>query len=176
MTYQELSKLAHQEEEISKKVAELCRRPESEEITRAYWKVFEIYSGIHEAYAVAACNNSEALKRGLFIQWFALSEPNYLTGISVALNNENKLIECLYSAIDSGLADYELCWMLNYYFIWDWIFERLDSFKGFDSRIINDSYKLPSHIDREEMAKRGLMGKYWNSLTVFKEATPPNAD
>ncbi|MDQ3534286.1 MAG: hypothetical protein M3421_01505 [Bacteroidota bacterium] len=68
----------------------------------------------------------EALKRGLFIQWYALAEPNYLTGIAdVDEQAESKIIHLLSEVIINGNVDEELCWMLDYYPAWDWIFEGM---------------------------------------------------
>jgi hypothetical protein len=58
--------------------------------------------------------------------------------------------------------------MLNYYANWEWCFDHLESFKGFDPRIVNEQNNhLPQSIDKEGMRTRGQMGKYWNSLTIF---------
>lgn len=107
----------------------------------------------------------------MFIQWYALSEPSYLTGISdLDENVEAKIINDLNKAVEIKTIDDELIWMLNYYARWDWIFERITSFKGFDKTIVKEQNdNLPKTIDREKMKQRGQMGKYWNSLTRFKQ-------
>ena len=125
---------------------------------------------MHQLYADLSYSDIEALKRGLFIQWYALSELNYLTGISdLDEEIESKILVNLNAFISTGKIDYELTWMLTYYAKWNWIFERLRIFKGFDKTIVNEQNdKLPDTIDREAMNLRGQMGKYWNSLTRYK--------
>jgi hypothetical protein len=59
--------------------------------------------------------------------------------------------------------------MINYYSNWSWIFEEIKSYKGFDIYSMNEqNYLLPEKIDKEQMKKRGQMGHYWNSLTIYK--------
>ena len=167
-----LQELANKEDALYSKVIDLYRQPQSQTTNEALRDIFHEYRKIHQAYAELSLTDNEALKRGLFIQWYALSEPNYLTGIAdLDENAENKIVQVLNDRIESGNADNELIWMLNYYANWDWIFERLASFKGFNSTIVNEqSNHLPEKIDRDEMAQRGQMGKYWNSLTKFSDA------
>ena len=167
-----LQELADKEDALYRKVIDLYQRPQSDESDETLQDIFLEYKQIHQAYAELSSTDNEALKRGLFIQWYALAEPNYLTGIAdLDENAENKIIQALNDQIEAGKVDNELTWMFNYYSGWEWIFERLTSFKGFHSNIVNEqNNRLPDKIDREEMAQRGQMGKYWNSLTKFSDA------
>lgn len=167
-----LQELADKENILYKQAIELYRQPQSEKNDRLLQDVFLEYRKIHQEYAELSLTNMEALKRGLFIQWYALAEPNFLTGISdLEETAENKIIQTLNDLIDAGGADDELTWMLNYYARWSWIFERLTSFKGFSSAIVNEqNNQLPVRIDREAMAQRGQMGTYWNSLPKYSDA------
>jgi hypothetical protein len=164
-----LQELANKEDALYNKVIDLYRQPQSDHTNEALRDIFHEYRKIHQSYAELSLTDNEALKRGLFIQWYALSEPNYLTGIAdLDENAENKIIQALDDRIEAGNVDDELIWMLNYYSSWDWIFERLTSFKGFNSKIVNEhNNHLPNIVDREEMTQRGQMGKYWNSLAKF---------
>ena len=166
-----LQELADKEDALYSKAIDFCRKSQSAQTDEKLQYIFHEYRMIHQAYAELSKTDNEALKRGLFIQWYALAEPNYLTGIAdLDENAENKIIQSLNDRIEAGNADIELTWMLNYYANWDWIFERLTSFKGFNSTILNEQNNyLPDKIDREEMALRGQMGKYWNSLTKFND-------
>lgn len=166
-----LQELANKEDELYNKVIDLYRQPQSDYTNEALQDIFHGYRKIHQAYAELSLTNNEALKRGLFIQWYALSEPNYLTGIAdLDENAENKIIQDLDDRIESGNIDNELTWMLNYFANWEWIFERLTSFRGFNSKIVNEQNNhLPDKINKEEMAQRGQMGKYWSSLTQFSD-------
>ncbi len=166
-----LQELARREEKLYSKVDGLYNQPQSVKVKEQFREIFSEYKRIHQQYAQLSSADIEALKRGLFIQWYALTEPNYLTGIAdLDENAENNIICNLNEGIAAGKADNELIWMLNYYSNWHWVFERLQSFKGFDSEIVNEqNYKLPGKIDRKEMEQRGQMGRYWNSLPKFKD-------
>jgi len=101
---------------------------------------------------------------------YALSEPNYLTGISdLDKPAENEILKNLDHLISAEKIDSEFIWMLNYYSSQQWwIFDRISSFKGFDKKIVNEgNNKLPVTIDKEAMKLRGQMRRYWNSLSAF---------
>ncbi|RYE52108.1 MAG: hypothetical protein EOP48_17150 [Sphingobacteriales bacterium] len=166
-----LQELAHREEELYSKVIDLNNQPQSDKVKEQLQRIFMDYKRVHQEYANLSHVDIEALKRGLFIQWYAVTEPNYSTGIeNLDEKAENLIIGNLYEVITAGKIDDELVWMLNYYYNWDWAFERLKSFKGFDSKIVSEQNNhLPDKIDRIEMEQRGQMGKYWNSLTKFSE-------
>jgi hypothetical protein len=166
-----LQELAYKEDKLYSKVIDLYNQPESEKSKEQLQEISFSYKRVHLEYANLSSHHIEALKRGLFIQWYALSEPNYLTGIAdLDLNAENDIIHNLHELIDGSKIDNELIWMLNYYYNWTWVFERLESFKGFDSEIINEgNNQLPDKIDKEEMKQRGQMGRYWNSLSQFSK-------
>ena len=167
MTLQELAK---RENDLYSKVIELYNQVQTSDTDKQLKDIFSDYKKVHQQYADLASSDIEALKRALFIQWYALSEPSYLTGISELDEEiENKVLDNLNAFIEHNKIDHELTWMLNYYARWDWIFDRLIAFKGFDKRIVNEqNNELPDTIDREAMQSRGQMGQYWNSLTRYR--------
>jgi hypothetical protein len=119
------------------------------------------YKNVHNEYSKMADKNMEALKRGLFIQWYALTEPNYLTGISELDDTaERKMITCLKNLIDQNKADNELLWMLNYYLSWGWVFDRFKDIIEF-KKVDEKDKTLPPKIETDG---RGQMGFYWNSI------------
>lgn len=164
-----IQELAKRENDLYFKVIDLYSQVQTLETDELLKDIFIDYKTVHQLYSELASYDIEALKRALFIQWYALSEPNYLTGISgLDEEIENKVLNNLNAFIDNNKIDYELTWMLNYYASWNWIFDRLNAFKGFDKRIVNDqNNKLPDTIDKEAMESRGQMGQYWNSLTRY---------
>ena len=113
----------------------------------------------------------EALKRALFIQWYAQTEPNYLSGIdTVDEQAEIKVFTILDGRIASNVVDPELIWMLNYFAAWDYVFERFPSLINLKAFVANaQPDTLPDRIDRKAMEERGQMGEYWNSLDRYKE-------
>ena len=132
--------------------------------------VYDKYKQVHSSYADKSDKDLESLKRGLFIQWYSLTEPPYLTGINeLEQNAERKIIEQIDNLITSEKLDHELKWMLKYYCNWDYVFERFKEYKGLQHWIQNQmGSELPDTIDRNEMQQRGQMGRYWNSLDRFK--------
>ena len=134
--------------------------------------VYEKFKQVHNEYARLCDTDLEALKRGLFIQWYSLSEPNCFTGIfllnSFAVKN---VLDCVYRHLLSNEPDFELRWMLSYYSeICEFMFEEHLQLKLFYENL-NESYKvdLPDCIDREAMKSRGQMGIYWNSINGFND-------
>jgi hypothetical protein len=131
--------------------------------------VFDAYKQIHSSYADKADKDLESLKRGLFIQWYSMTEPSCFTGINeLDSAAENKIIEQVDKLIKHDKVDSELNWMLKYYSTWDYVFERFKEYHGLRDWIKNDlGTDLPDTIDNDEMSKRGQMGKYWTSLNHF---------
>ncbi len=82
-------------------------------------RVFDDYRQVHSSYAESADKNVESLKRGLFIQWYGITEPSCFTGINdLDENSEPKIIEKIDGLIIADKLDYELRWILTYYFNW----------------------------------------------------------
>lgn len=163
--------LANQEIELLNQVLELVGTIEEKNDKVVYFGYGDKYSKIHEEYSRLAKSELEALKRGLFIIWYALTEPSCYTGI-VILNEEAeiRIIKVLDRQLKENITDYELGWMLDYYSNWDFVFEKFSEFKYLQKRLKRkDKIELPDQIDRKEMSQRGQMGKYWNSLNRFKE-------
>jgi len=131
--------------------------------------VFDAYKEIHCSYADKADKDLESLKRGLFIQWYSMTEPSCFTGISeLDSAAEKKIIEKLDNLIKHDKVDSELSWMLKYYSTWDYVFERIKEYHGLRDWIKNDlGTDLPDRINKDEMSRRGQMGKYWTSLNHF---------
>ena len=166
-----IDELATQELELLSQTIELVGTIEEKNDKVVYFGISPKYKKIHQEYSRFAKSELEALKRGLFIMWYAMTEPSCFTGIGVLDSiAENRIIELLDRRLENEVADYELEWMLDYYSNWDFVFERFDEFKYLQGRMTRaDKVDLPEKIERNEMSKRGQMGHYWNSLTRFKE-------
>ncbi|WP_417372254.1 hypothetical protein [Gelidibacter japonicus] len=126
-------------------------------------EIQEEYKNVHNEYSKLSEKNIEALKRGLFIQWYSITEPNYVTGINkLDEKSERKIITDLKTRIDQNEADKELIWMLNYYLNWDYVFDRFKDIIAFD-KIIQEKDADKPNIKTDE---RGQMGIYWKSITT----------
>lgn len=165
-----VEQLAEKETDLYSIVLDLNKEKQSLETLEKLKNIFISYRQIHRLYANIADKQEEALKRGLFIQWYAITEPADLTGIS-ELDEEAELniIKILENKIQTESLDSELKWMLNYYASWDYVFDRFKNFEGLKNFVQNrtEGY-FPSVIDHLSMKTRGQMGKYWNSLNVLK--------
>jgi len=172
-----VDQLTLKENELYSTVMDLYKKdpiiPQSKETERKMEIIFNSYKDVHKKYADLADKNDEALKRGLFIQWYAWTEPSWLTGIGLLDNLAmTKIISIINDKIISNTIDAELKWMLNYYVnpAWVFAFDKFKGYQGIDSAIKNCTEdSLPKSIDKIAMQKRGQMGDYWNSLTNFEQ-------
>ena len=164
MTIEQLTKI---EEELYAAVIEICEQTQTTELKTQLNSIFNSYRQVHKEYANLAENDNEALKRGLFIQWYALTEPSYLTGIGdIDAESEKIIMNIVEERICNNNLDYELEWMLNYYANWDYVYDKFNGLKCVTKLVANKKDNLfPTKINREEMQKRGQMGGYWNSLS-----------
>ncbi len=66
-------------------------------------RIYSEYKVVHKHYADKAQGNLESLKRGLFIQWYAITQPDYLTGIrEIDAEAEQKIIRELKKRLDQN--------------------------------------------------------------------------
>lgn len=158
--------LAHKETELYTAVISINGTIEEKNKQIEQLGIFEAYRKIHREYARQSKTDLEALKRGLFLYWYALTEPSCYTGIG---DLDPKAIEAIIHTLDrrfhKNISDYELDWMLSYYSNFEFVFERFRNYKSFYSRLTDCKTEMPDSIDREDMSMRGQMGLYWNSLT-----------
>jgi len=131
--------------------------------------IFDRYKEIHNEYARLCDTDIEALKRGLFIQWYAMCEPSCFTGIGLLnIFAVRHILDALYMQIQNKTIDSELTWMCNYYFqIAEWMFDEHPLLKKIYENGQTSVSVLPDFIDKEAMSRRGQMGIYWNSLNHF---------
>ena len=157
-----LTDLTKKENELYSLVIDLYnRKGNSERNGLTLNEIYADYRKVHKEYANMSETDIECLKRGLFIQWYSMTEPNYLTGIAeLDKNAELKIISELKKRIDQNKADNELKWMLNHYLNWDFVFARFKNIAEFnkDENVVDlTNIKL-------KMVNRGQMGIYWNSI------------
>ena len=163
MTIDQLTKF---ENELYLTVVEIYNKEQTTELNEELKTIFASYKQVHKNYADLSNNDYEALKRGLFIQWYACIEPSYFTGIAeIDQEAEKNIIDNIEKHIQNKTLDVELKWMLNYFASWDFVFARFSTRKGLVELIANRTEEFfPTKIDNEAMSTRGQMGKYWNSI------------
>lgn len=159
-------------DELTKKENELIIKIHSVNgtIEDKYLKLTELgipndYKAIHKKYAELSAENIEALKRGLFINWFSVTEPTFLTGIDkLDEDAEEKIVKEINERIKNKTIDFELKWMINYYKTWDYTFAKFAKYDFFYAKIMsNEEMEMPK-IDIKKMENRGQMGIYWSSI------------
>ena len=162
MNIEELSK---KETELYQKVCSLVGTIEEKQNQIVKLGISKEYKLIHQKYAELCAENIEALKRGLFITWYSISEPTFLTGINeLDENAEENIVKEINERIKNNTLDFELNWMVGYYKDWDYIFEKYYKFEHFKNRIISKVKTELPKIEKLKMENRGQMGIYWNSL------------
>jgi hypothetical protein len=57
--------------------------------------------------------------------------------------------------------------MFSYYASWDYVFERFSEYQELQRKLKQANTELPKSINKQDMANRGQMGIYWNSLNTF---------
>lgn len=160
-----IDELTKKENELYLKVCTLSGTIEEKHNQISKLGISYEYLIIHKKYAELSAENIEALKRGLFINWFAVAEPTFLTGIdSLEENAQEKIVKEINERIKKQTADFELKWMLSYYKTWNYAFTKFAKYELFYAKIIsNEETEMPK-IDKQKMKNRGQMGIYWNSL------------
>lgn len=117
----------------------------------------ELISKYNELFELYYSNDDlESVKRSLFLQWYAVSEPQELTGMpdfneSMQRSNLKRIGEI----IKNNNYDDEIIVMLKHYYeITEWYFSSL----GIDLNKINENKFSTSYKNR------GIMGAYWESI------------
>jgi hypothetical protein len=132
-------------------------------------EIFREYKDIHFEYVELAIRYTsiEALKRAIFIQWYSMSEPEYLSGI-------NQLDEqATYQSLDMLLrliileqVDEEFRWMLKLYF--DITNDFIPPNSPYQT-LWNFIHDLPAwgpdKLIMRKFQNRGQMGNYWKSVS-----------
>lgn len=131
--------------------------------------IYEAYKQVHSQYANLADVNDEALKRALFIQWYVMASPGFITGIdNVDLRAERRVIDVLDKQVSQNVIDSELHAIVSYYGSepWEYIFERFENCNNLE-KLLRYRLDYDSIIDRmrqSDLYNRGQMGIYWQSI------------
>jgi hypothetical protein len=162
-----LDDLAAWEERLSKTVNSCTGLMEDQFKELEKLGVFSEYVQIHQEYVSRIGTDAsgiEALKRALFIQWYADSEPGCFTGIlRIDPFARKRVCVLLDQIISQDGVDDEFQWMLCHYFaISDWSFPVEYNTPNLHRFLkTNTSEKLP---ERFMDKNRGIMSHYWTSI------------
>ncbi len=171
-----IDELALQEDNLLDKIYSLeCLMEErSAQIENA--GLFSAYREIYEQYAQLSIqqNNLEALKRALFLQWYAVSEPNCFTGLSdFSKNTQLQVLAIVDLFLAKQINDPELTRMIEWYYqisdyYFDYFFKHATNLSHLQTRL---QYAKPQQniAERgkafsETISGRGQMSKYWKSI------------
>lgn len=140
--------------------------------------VFNAYRTIHAEYfrlflvEEESCQKLEILKRIIFLNWFSMLEPSFLTGID---NLDTTVVIDSFSYLNNymevGKIDSEFRWMLSFYSSWDYILlgfanNSLEQLTAFVRDVDRSLFHVPKDLNREMMTNRGQMGIYWSSYII----------
>lgn len=166
-----IDNLTNKENELLEKVEKVVGSIEEKNLILEQSGVLEDYKKIFNEYVQLHKKELEALKRCLFLYWYSISEPSCYTGLGeFDKERVEKVFNTLNRRLSKGITDYEMDWMLGYYSAWDYIYEPFTEYNSIQEKMKEiNKVEMPSSIDRNEMAKRGQMGKYWNSITIFED-------
>jgi hypothetical protein len=112
-----LTTLTNEEERLMTIVAQQAGSMEAKHQALERLGIFDTYATIHQAYADLACtaNALEAVKRAIFLQWYASAEPACFTGIfNLHAQAEHHVVKCLNQHISDGTLDPESAAMLRW--------------------------------------------------------------
>lgn len=127
---------------------------------------FSNYEKVHSHYANLAHESNEALKRGLFLQWYVLVEPSFLSGIDfIDADAQRSIFSTMGKRVRQPDIDLELHAMLSYYIEWsvfDHIIEYNSVLRSLEQVLHYDA--IIEYLQQKSFAGRGQMGKYWQSI------------
>jgi len=136
----------------------------------AYDEIYTEYLVVYQATAEVA-EKLEALKRLVFLSWYGLLEPSFISGIG-AMSEAG--IRTTYVWLDEYLRrpelDAELHWMLSFYASWEYLLPpfsepQLPALAAFVAGVAPTVGHVPAHPwPWPAMDNRGQMGHYWQSI------------
>ena len=173
----ELENLAEEEECLFARVIQVEGTFEAREQQLREEGVFEAYRRIHAEYARLAVEqeNLEALKRALFLQWYAAIEPSAFTGIpetgplgtdeGLRGEAESQVLGEVDRRVREGQLDNELHWMLPlYYSIQEWYFDTREGLGALNAYLPTQPQDEWTRQDPSGLEGRGQMSEYLLSM------------
>jgi hypothetical protein len=165
-----LARLDRLEEELRERVSAVIGLMEEKDLQLEQTGVYDDYAKVFTSYVDLLDSESEAneaLKRAVFLIWYAQAEPSCFSGLGILPEQSSCLVyETLESKARSNDLDSELLWMVAFYDgIAEWVFadeKGLPTFRRTVER--SDREAWMNELDPKRFAHRGQMGNYWISI------------
>ncbi len=171
-----LNQLNRAEKELLSRVRTIDELIEEKDEQFEATGIFEDYRRIFEQYVLLITDDIdglEALKRAVFLLWFEVAQPSFLSGIrGFSQESGNQAFACLEQYFAAGKVDHELKWMLqHYYVIAEWVFDVRHRTSTELKRMVADHQELfLTEAKPEHFVGRGQMGDYWASVATSNAA------
>lgn len=131
----------------------------------------EEFGDIYTAYLAVIRQESqplEALKRAIFLQWYAFIEPYHITGAGELDGTDQRgVMEAFERALEEGWADEEAQYMVHWYnSITCWYFDAFRSLPRLAQLLTEDhpAIDLTAHMSTGTLSSRGMMGDYFDDM------------
>ena len=156
-------------------LARMRRRGSSDQKDKHYRQsgVYEAWNGIFEQYVALARERGdvEAMKRAIFLVWYRVADPEWITGI---MNLDRQAVREIFrianEAAGSGQLDTELTWMLPYYYsVADWYLPL--EFDGLKKASVRNTRLWMTGCIESSFTNRGQLGQYWESIQANLQRT-----
>lgn len=171
-----LSTLADEEEAIRRVVESLEGTMEAKRERLEELGVYARYRTVFQGYVDLLSDpqaGGEALERALFLSWYDLAEPACFTGVlDLPADGRRTVLARLDSACAHGVIDDELRWTLAHYLgIVPFLFRDFGDFPRLTDflRSVEGVTYLDAEVAPSQFDRRGLMGRYWNSLMASRD-------
>lgn len=117
--------------------------------------------GNYIAYLESPTDADEALKRALFLIWYAFTKPAMLTGLGeFGLDKEAVILQDLERRFSSNALDCELQTMLKHYGFTQPFSNHLENIR-LNFHLVSAGWYCADKVHLGEMDLRGYMGEYW---------------
>jgi hypothetical protein len=178
-----IDSLSNQELELYNYTVSLQEMTDMDDIEKKLKEggIFRQYQRIHKSYLDLFFSTAheetklEILKRLIFLNWYAIVEPPWLSGIQdLDRSTVFKSFSILNDYLTNNKIDKEFKWMLSYYSSWDFAMLPFSAGLNALTKFVKEVDTSILHAPKKELPKgtmdnRGQMGMYWISCSVEKD-------
>jgi hypothetical protein len=178
-----IDSLSNQELELYNYTVSLQEMTDMDDIEKKLKEggIFRQYQRIHKSYLDLFFSTAheetklEILKRLIFLNWYAIVEPPWLSGIQdLDRSTVFKSFSILNDYLTNNKIDKEFKWMLSYYSSWNFVMLPFSASLNALTKFVKEVDTSILHVPKKELPKgtmdnRGQMGMYWISCSVEKD-------